>query len=442
MRQCEMDGLAENVEDVPSRPEPLIELASLLKDKPLPKASRIRDLHPFLDNDGMLRIKTRLDNTPKRGFPTQHTEYADDLNSWNDLPDGRVNGDVELFERDLSFGDALPPGPTTMPTDGSAVAAEHARRKLRHVEGIPISGFHDESLFRAALCYEPRDDEVFVAGYPKSGTTWVHFVTRRLLHRGHESPAESAMQCLLSSIIGYTGGLTPEAVIKTHLPFGRAPFSEKARYIYVLRNPYDCCVSYYHHRAWMAHSTEASFDEFLADFIDGQVPFGDYFDHLATWYPETSRPNVMCVPYEQLKEDVGSGILRIADFLGEELGNAFRNDDGALEKIIETTSPRVMRKHFSQAREALFTSPNDQRKAHIIAAFRAMRPPLHVAGAASEGDATPFRLVRKATVGDWKNYFSAAQTERMKINIDIKMACRMADHQKAVLALWENLNLP
>lgn len=39
-----------------------IELASLLKNQPLAKASRIRDLHPFLDNDGILRIKTRLDN--------------------------------------------------------------------------------------------------------------------------------------------------------------------------------------------------------------------------------------------------------------------------------------------------------------------------------------------------------------------------------------------
>lgn len=39
-----------------------IELAALSKDKPLPKASRIRDLHPFLHNHGILRIKTRLDN--------------------------------------------------------------------------------------------------------------------------------------------------------------------------------------------------------------------------------------------------------------------------------------------------------------------------------------------------------------------------------------------
>nr|XP_037275707.1 sulfotransferase 1C2-like [Rhipicephalus microplus] len=113
--------------------------------------------------------------------------------------------------------------------DGGATTTEQAGTQIRLVEGVPVAGFCEDWAVRAALRHEPRDDDVYVVAYPKSGTTWVHYLTRRLLHLGHESPAESAMQCMLSSIIGYTGSDEPGAVIKSHLLFGRTPFSEKAR---------------------------------------------------------------------------------------------------------------------------------------------------------------------------------------------------------------------
>ncbi|KAL1476651.1 hypothetical protein MTO96_036353 [Rhipicephalus appendiculatus] len=274
-------------------------------------------------------------------------------------------------------------------TDGGAIANEHASTQIRLVEGVPVAGFCEEWAVRAALRHEPRDDEVYVVAYPKSGTTW-----------------------------GYTGSDKPGAVIKSHLLFGKTPFSEKARYVYVLRNPYDCCVSYYHQRAGLPNTPAISFDEFLDEFIEGQVPYGDYFDHLAAWFPETSRPNVICVPYEQLKADVRAGILRIADFLGPDIGRALRSDDGALEEIIQTTSPDV------------------------AAAFRARGHRAPAAGAGAGDKANLYKLVRKATVGDWRNHFSEAQVQRMKSNMESKMASKMADHREAVLALWNNLNLP
>ncbi|KAG8155765.1 hypothetical protein JTE90_006703, partial [Oedothorax gibbosus] len=33
---------------------------------------------------------------------------------------------------------------------------------------------------------------------------------------------------------------------RTHMPFRLTPWSDKAKYIYVTRNPPDACVSYYH----------------------------------------------------------------------------------------------------------------------------------------------------------------------------------------------------
>lgn len=71
-------------------------------------------------------------------------------------------------------------------------------------------------------------------------------------------------------------------IIKTHLPCGRAPWSDNAKYIFVARNPKDCCVSYYHH--YKGHDFTGSFDEYFEMFIGGNVNFGDYFDHLMGWY--------------------------------------------------------------------------------------------------------------------------------------------------------------
>lgn len=35
--------------------------------------------------------------------------------------------------------------------------------------------------------------------------------------------------------------------IKTHLSFNHVPFSPKAKYVYAIRNPKDCVVSFYYH---------------------------------------------------------------------------------------------------------------------------------------------------------------------------------------------------
>ena len=35
--------------------------------------------------------------------------------------------------------------------------------------------------------------------------------------------------------------------VKSHLPFDRMPYSPQAKYIYAIRNPKDCVVSFFYH---------------------------------------------------------------------------------------------------------------------------------------------------------------------------------------------------
>ena len=72
-------------------------------------------------------------------------------------------------------------------------------------------------------------------------------------------------------------------VIKSHLPFSHLPpnLTEKAKVIYVCRRPKDVIVSYYHH---MMNDTDprkhTTLEKFAKDFMNGLVPYGDYFHHL------------------------------------------------------------------------------------------------------------------------------------------------------------------
>lgn len=73
--------------------------------------------------------------------------------------------------------------------------------------------------------------------------------------------------------------------LKIHLPFRLTPWSDKAKYIYVTRNPKDTCVSYYHHMKNIpGHGFNGTFDQFFELFLSGKIDYGDYFDHVMEWY--------------------------------------------------------------------------------------------------------------------------------------------------------------
>ncbi|GBL76482.1 Sulfotransferase 1 family member D1 [Araneus ventricosus] len=113
--------------------------------------------------------------------------------------------------------------------------------------------------------------------------------------------------------------MTRPGAIKTHLPYHLTPRSEEAKYIYVTRNPKDCCVSYYHHmKSIPGHGFNGTFDQFFELFISGRIDYGDYFDHLLAWYKHRKDPNVLFMTYEEMKENPETAVLKMASFLDEE----------------------------------------------------------------------------------------------------------------------------
>ncbi|XP_037569834.2 sulfotransferase 1C2-like [Dermacentor silvarum] len=313
--------------------------------------------------------------------------------------------------------------------------------KLRRVEGILITDRFNESRLRSAMQYEPRAGDVFIMGFPKTGTTWLHFMVRRLLNKDDETPLESAAACAPGvSFLEIAGAgnveslRRPGAVIKTHLLFENVRFSEKARYIYVLRNPYDTCVSFYHHlRKGSSRYSDMSFDDFFEQFIDGYVYPGDYFDHLTSWLGQRSKANFLFITYEDIVRDPRSSALRIAAFLDKRLEMTLSKDEAALDAFLQTTSADVMKAIFRDAYAArqrdMASGSSHSKSANHNQITSPCEPDERASGR---------NIVRKAVVGDWKNYFSASQTERMKA----KMASTSVALKQLLDVLWKNAGMP
>lgn len=107
-------------------------------------------------------------------------------------------------------------------------------------------------------------------------------------------------------------------ILKTHFNYANLPKNPNAKYIYAVRNPKDalirsfscfcllCCCSYfYHHRNFKIYNWfDGQLDLFFELFINGQLGFGDYFEHLKSWLPHLSDNNVLFLKYEVDSIDV------------------------------------------------------------------------------------------------------------------------------------------
>ncbi len=244
-------------------------------------------------------------------------------------------------------------------------------------------GFPPES-FSSAVDYCAQPGDIILSTYPKCGTTWVQYIVYLLLHDG--TPLSSSQ--LLGDFVPHLEEIGKHAVedlsepraIKTHFSYAMTPAHPDARYIVVIRNPFDCVVSFYHHtRGFDKHYKFliGTFDDFFECFLVGKVDFGDYFDHLGPWYRHRNDRNVLLLIFEDMKDDPVAAVTEIAEFL--ELSGA--KDEEFLADVAQRSSFDEMRKGQDR--------------------WSSRRP----------GDMPAF--VRKGIVGDWRNYFSPEQAHRL-----------------------------
>ncbi|CAL1276711.1 unnamed protein product [Larinioides sclopetarius] len=287
------------------------------------------------------------------------------------------------------------------------------------IEGLKMTLLFPADVFRSGIQYKPRPDDVFIVTYPKCGTTWAQHILLLLFSRGE--PVDERKFFSATPFLEVAGAKAAETMprpgaVKTHLPFRLTPWSNEAKYIYITRNPKDCCVSYYHHMKNLpVHGFKGTFDEFFEHFISGDIGYGDYFDNLLGWYEHRNDPNVLFMTYEDMKENPEAAILKMASFIDEEkYAKPLREDPEKLQRVVKYSSFKHMKVMvnknlndlFNMSKEELLKSdlPDEMKKA-----FDPLLEEVKLKGEKPEFN----NFVRKGIVGDWRNYFSEEQSKRM-----------------------------
>ena len=94
-------------------------------------------------------------------------------------------------------------------------------------------------------------------------------------------------------------------VIKTHRESGKVPYSPEARYICVVRDPKDVCVSAYHFlRAEGMGPMTPSVENFVSYFLSPAFQFSPWAEFVDGYWRLRDRENVLFLTYEEMKKDL------------------------------------------------------------------------------------------------------------------------------------------
>jgi hypothetical protein len=214
-----------------------------------------------------------------------------------------------------------------------------------------------------AEAWKPDPQDVFIATYPKSGTTWVLHLVHQLASKGNMNynlftEVHPFWEATPGIHVSLTNSPTPR-VIKTHAPLSVLPTIHDmgVKHICVLRDPRDVVVSYYEHSLLSRHlDFDLTFDSFFQKFIQGKVFFGSWFDHALDVIQYKNQPNVLFLLYEDMIEDLESVIAKIIKFTG------FHVTEEQMQLILPRLSFQFMKQHDAKFDFTLQYSTRDKSK--------------------------------------------------------------------------------
>jgi hypothetical protein len=163
------------------------------------------------------------------------------------------------------------------------------------------------------LVFGQREDDIYIATYPKSGTTLVQMILYQLTTSGDlnfnhiydVSPwirnASFRKQAPME--------LPSPRLIKTHDSHNEIAKGTKGRFIYVYRNGMDVAVSLYHQQK-NYNKSDLEFDVFIKSFFKTK----DWFKHVKGWFDNKNKFRILYVSYEDLLNNKQIEIERIIDF--------------------------------------------------------------------------------------------------------------------------------
>ena len=213
-----------------------------------------------------------------------------------------------------------------------------------------------EGIMSVQERFNPQSTDIFLASFPKTGTTWLKALTFAICTRSRLSG--STTSSLLSKMphdcvpfMEYDLAQNPSnrdlaiPLVSTHVPYTCLPksiISSSCKIIYICRDAKDAFVSLWYFHATLQRSKNVEhlpLEEAFELFCNGIANFGPYWNHvLGYWRASLEFPEkILFLTYEEMKKDTAAHIKKVAEFMDcsftlEEEG------EGEVQKIISMCS--------------------------------------------------------------------------------------------------------
>ncbi|XP_072265383.1 sulfotransferase 6B1-like [Pyxicephalus adspersus] len=246
----------------------------------------------------------------------------------------------------------------------------------------------DFDTFKALETFETREDDVMLAAYPKCGSNWTAMILHSIVHAVHNKHPSAFIPMIEFKAPNKFEKLKADSsprVLSTHFHYDNIPktfFEKKVKILLVFRNPKDTAVSLFHfYNSNPILPNYNSFDDFFPDFMSGNVVWGSYFDHAAVWNNYLDKDTILLMTFEDMKEDLAGSIKKISDFFSMPL------TEEQVKLIADKATFKSMKENSKNTHGEMGTA-----------------------------------IFRKGEVGDWKNYFSEAQSQEIDAEFEKRLS--------------------
>jgi len=189
-------------------------------------------------------------------------------------------------------------------------------------------------------------DDIFLVSYPRSGNTWTRFLLGNLIDQNNPvtfSNIESRIPEIYFNRDRVLRQLPRPRMLKSHESFQ----PHYPRVIYIVRDPRDVAVSFYHHNVKARNiPDDYPMVQFVPRFIAGEFDpkFGSWRDNVLSWTAvRKDDSRFLQLRYEDMKRDTAGVLATVVAFLNRGSFRRIDSDPEALRRTIELSSPENMR---------------------------------------------------------------------------------------------------